>query len=230
MAIKIEINKFTLKGVEKSKQKLKQEIQKAADKGVKKIRKEKRAKVSAYRREISLLATKARKRIEVLERNNLQDSPAYQRYLKEGAQPFGIKGKDYNEVQQEAARIRRFLESETSTFKGIRNVLTDMAKNTGIKYKNFSELKEKSKQFFDLAGKVEQYLRATQNAASAFGYNQIWEAINQYTEQEESDLDSSEFDLEEATEKIGKALLLIEKPITVTVNNEWFRLENDDSL
>lgn len=173
---------------------------------------EKRKAISRFRRQVSLLATKANKRIARLEKNNLTDSPAYQRLIKDGLPKFGIKGKTYNEVRQELSRINRFLDSTTSTIGGVRTVLVDMAKNTGISYSNFNQLKEKASKFFELSNKVEQYLRHMHSAGSAFGYQQIWEAIDVYIQNTKRDLDQTEFDLDKAIESISNALLEYNTP------------------
>lgn len=135
------------------------------------------------RAEIRKLTATANKRIERLEKNGLESSPAYQKWLADGEVKFSVKGKDYNQLQKEVARLKRFLNSETSTVRGVNRTLKEMAKNTGIKYKNLKDLRTKSAKFFELASKVEQYLRTVDDIASAIGYQKIWEAINKYTKQ-----------------------------------------------
>lgn len=158
------------------------------------------------RREASRLASIANKRIERLERNNLRSSPAYQKWVEEGEVRFGVKGKTINEVQAEMSRLRKFLDAKTSTIRGINSTLKEMAANTGMKYKNLSELKAKAENFFTLASKVEQYLRTVEDIASAIGYQKIWEAINVYVKDAELDLGESTVDLDQLTEIVTKAL------------------------
>ena len=90
-------------------------------------------KISEDRREASRLASLANKRAQRLEANGLQDSPAYQMYLKTGGK-FGVKGKTHNELQQEVSRLKRFIDMNTSTVKGVTTTLKEMAANTGISY------------------------------------------------------------------------------------------------
>lgn len=185
------------------------EGQKGIKKGLNKIEKdlnEKAEKIRKYRKEASRLSAMANKRIARLEKNNLTDSPAYQKYLESGGEKFGIKGKTYNEVQQEMARLRNFINSETSTVRGVNKVLKDMASNTGIKYENMKELRQSSKVFFELASKVEQYLRTVDDMASAIGYQKIWQAINKYTQTEKIELSKGIKDVEKLTEKVVGAL------------------------
>lgn len=187
--------------------------------------KEKADKIRAFRKEASRLASIANKRVERLERNDLQSSPAYQAYL-EGGGKFGVKGKTYNEVQSEVARLKRFIDSNTSTVKGVNNTLKEMAKNTGIKYKNLTELRAKSTKFFELASKVEQYLRTVEDMASALGYQKIWEAINKYTQDGQIDLSSGEVDIDSMVTSVSSALAEYDQPAPIIEG--WYSLKKDD--
>lgn len=183
---------------------------------------EKKKRIAAYRREASRLAAMANKRIKRIEENDLKSSPAYQRYVKDGEQRFGVKGKTYNEVQAEVARLHRFLNSETSTIRGINKNLKEMATNTGIKYKTLKELRAKAEQFFELASKVEQYLRNVEDMASAIGYQRIWEAINTYTQEASIDLSDSESKMESMIEAISKALVEQNKKLARPLSVRWY--------
>ena len=177
--------------------------------------------IKAMRKEASRLASLANKRVARLERNELKDSPAYKQYIESGGK-FGVKGKDYNQVQQELSRLRRFIDSQTSTVKGTINNLKAMAANTGIQYKNLKDLKTKSAKFFELAGKVEQYLRSVDDMASAVGYQKIWEAINEYTDKARIDLGDSERDIDSMIADVTTAIKEYETPDTINEINENF--------
>ena len=172
----------------------------------------KEKRIRDFRKEASRLASMANKRIERLEKNNLTDSPAYKRYIKDGGQRFGVKGKSYNQVQSEVARLNRFLNSETSTIKGINSVLKNMAENTGIKYSNLEDLRKKAPKFFELASKVEQYLRTVEDMASAISYDKIWEIINEYTEANKIALDDSESDIDNMIKAVVNAIKEYDEP------------------
>lgn len=158
------------------------------------------------RKDASRLASMANKRLQRLESAGLTHSPAYKKWLEDGGQKFGVKGKTINEVQAEVARLKNFINSNTSTIRGLNNTLKEMAANTGMKYSNVKELHAKSEKFFELASKVEQYLRTVEDMASAIGYQKIWEAINQYVEATDADLTSSSIDLDQMTAIISDAL------------------------
>lgn len=183
---------------------------------------EKEQRIKEFRREASRLAAIANKRVGRLEKNNLKSTPAYQRYIEGGR--FGVKGKDYNQVQKELSRLKSFLDSETSTIRGANKTLKDMAKNTGIQYSNLTELRDKAPKFFELASKVEQYLRNVEDMASAIGYQKIWEAINQYTDSAKIDLAQADTDIDGMISAVTRALTEFEKPIAdrINVSNEAF--------
>lgn len=161
---------------------------------------------SEFRRMVSRLAATANKRIQRLEKNNLTDSPAYQKLVENGEPKFGVRGKTYNEVQAELSRINKFLDSQTSTIRGINQSLKTIAKNTGLKYRNLKDLKSKASKFFELADKVEQYLRNVEDSASAIGYHRIWEVINEYVKSSKVDLSNSENSIDEMVQQITEIL------------------------
>ena len=197
--------------------------------------KQKEERIRQLRREASRLVSMANKRLIRLEANKLTDVPAYQQLVDiMGDKPrFSIRGKDYNELQKEIARMRRFLDAKTSTVRGANQVLKEMAKNTGIKYKTMKELREKSKIFFELASKVEQYLRTVHDIASAIGYQKIWQAVNTYVKDVQRDIDATQLDLERAVFEISEAIREYEEKEYVVGNYDnqiagWFRLADDD--
>ena len=177
--------------------------------------------IKAMRKEASRLASLANKRVARLESNGLKESPAYKQYIESGGK-FGVKGKTYNQVQTELSRLNKFINAQTSTVKGTINNLKAMAANTGITYKNLKDLKVKSAKFFELAGKVEQYLRTVDDMASAVGYQKIWEAINEYTDAARVDLGDGEADIDSMIEAVTTAIKEYETPDTINEVNENF--------
>lgn len=164
-----------------------------------------------FRREASRKAQIANKRIQRLERAGLRNSPAYRKYVEEGGAKFGVKGKTFNEVQSEMARLNRFLDAKTSTIRGINTTLKELAANTGMKYKNLADLRSKADTFFELSSKVEQYYRTAEDIASAIGYQKIWEAINVYVQDAEIDLGDAEVDIEQMTQAVTALLTGIDR-------------------
>jgi len=159
-----------------------------------------------YRKEVSRLAALANKRIKRLEANDLTDSPAYQRLVKDGIVKFGVRGKTHRELQTELSNLKRFIGSDTSTIRGINTNLKNIAENTGIRYNNIKELRLKASKFFELSSKVEQYLRTVEDMASAIGYNQIWEVINVYVQENKIDLASAETNIDDLVEGVSSIL------------------------
>ena len=126
--------------------------------------------------------------------------------LNDGGVRFSVKGKTHNQLQSEVARLKKFMESETSTVRGLNNTLKNMAKVTGVKYRNLRDLQSKAKNFFTLANKVEQYLRTVNDIASAIGYQKIWTAINQYVQKNKIDLANAEGNIEGLTKTVSELL------------------------
>ena len=186
---------------------------------------DKAKKIAEYRREASRLASLANKRVARLEANDLTDSPAYQMYIKTGGK-FGVRGKNHNELQQEVSRLKRFIDMNTSTVKGVTTTLKEMAANTGISYANMKELKQKSAKFFELASKVEQYLRTVEDMASAIGYQKIWETINQYVKSGEIDLSNADGDIDGMVRAVTDAIKQYETPIANRTTGKWFKLKD----
>lgn len=186
-------------------------------------------RMAAYRTEASRLASMANKRVKRLETKNLTDSPAYKKFIDEGGAKFSVAGKSHNELQSEVARMRRFVESKTSTIRGYNKTLKEMAANTGIKYKNVKELRTLGPKFFELSSKVEQYLRTVEDMGSALGYQQIWTAVNEYVKTNQVDLGSAEANIDQMTHSVGEALRNFESP-TEMPNGEWWKLTDFDEL
>lgn len=179
----------------------------------------------AYRREASRLASMANKRVARLERNNLKDTPAYKAYIETGGK-FSVKGKTYNQLQQEVARLRRFIDAKTSTIKGTNTFLKEMAANTGMKYENLTELRSQAGKFFELASKVEQYMRNVHDMASAIGYQKIWEVINQYVQEQNVDLTDGKLDIDSMIESVSKGLIEYENKMPIVKG--WYTLKKSD--
>ena len=181
------------------------------------------------KREANRLTSMANKRVRRLESNNLTDAPAYQQYMQGGGK-FTVRGKDFNQLQAEIARLQNFLNSETSTVRGYNNVLKEMANNTGIKYKNLTDLKEKSSTFFELQSKVEQYLRQVEDMGSAIGYQKIWETINVYVRDNKVNLSSDKLDIDGMVQQLTQAIKSHDEPFNGFNSKMWYELSDDTHL
>lgn len=178
-----------------------------------------------FRKEVSRLASLANKRIQRLEGAKLTDSPAYQKWVENGGVKFGVKGKTYNQLQSEMARLNRFINAQTSTIRGINSNLKEMAANTGIKYGTLKELRSKAANFFELSSKVEQYLRTVNDMASAIGYNKIWEVINEYVEREKIDLSEAENNIDELSKMVSELIVQQQNHNATVIDDGWVVLE-----
>ena len=159
----------------------------------------------SLKREVSRLASMANKRLVRLENNGFEDSPAYKQWFESGGEKFSVRGKDYNALQKELARVRQFVNAKTSTIRGAQSVLKAIAANTGANFKG-KELWAQASNFFRVASMIEQYIRNTEDVASAIGYQKIWTAINQYTQANNIDLAAMQVDMEQMVGNIAQMI------------------------
>lgn len=192
----------------------------------------KEQRMKAYRAEARRKVSLANKRIRRLEEQGLQNSPAYQGLIKSGEPRFSVKGKDFNQLQAEVARLDRFINAGTSTVRGIVNHTKNLAKITKFKYDKVGELKQSLDLFFELSSTIEQYLRSVHDMASAIGYQKIWESINVYIEKNKVDLSDGKQNIEQLITDISNAIVEEESPEHITSNpaddgstvDAWFKL------
>lgn len=136
-----------------------------------------------YRQEASRKVSMANKRLKRMEEQNLSMSPAFRKWVDEGGQKFGIKGKSTAEVKAEVSRLNKFLKQTTSTVKGTKKYLTNIASQVGIKqWGSFSSLNTQLKDFFEVSNRVQEYLKNTKEVSVSIGYKKIWEQVNEYAQ------------------------------------------------
>ena len=181
-------------------------------------------KYLALKREVSRLASMANKRLKRLERNELTDLPAYQSWVKSGAIKFSVKGKDYNQLQSEFWRVKRFLDNKTSLVREANNYLREIAENTGIRYNSLADLKIKAREFFRLAEKIKEYYKMSELTALALDYQKIWEQINVQIKQGIIDLTG----VESIEQTLQIFINELEKVSPVENNQEGFKEGNKD--
>ena len=136
-----------------------------------------------YRQEASRKVSLANKRLARMEQQNITMSPAYKKWVEEGGQKFGIKGKSTEEVRAEVARLNKFIKQTTSTVKGTKKYLTNIASQVGIKqWGSFQSLNTQLSTFFEVSERVREYLRNTKEVSVSIGYKKIWEQVTEYAE------------------------------------------------
>lgn len=171
------------------------------------------------KKEVSRLASMANKRLKRLEKNELTELPAYKSWVESGAIKFSVKGKDYNQLQSEFWRLKRFLDNKTSLVRGANKYLKEMAENIGIKYNSLADLKAKSKEFFKLADKIKEYYKMSEMNALALDYQKIWEQINVQIKRGILDLTG----VESTEERLQTFIRELEKVSQVENNQEGFK-------
>ena len=160
-------------------------------------------KEKQLRREASRLVSLANKRLKRIEQQGLIESPAYKKFIEDGGQKFGIRGKTMEEVKQEVARMNDFIKKQTSTVTGTKKYLTNVAKSVGItKIENFKELQGQLNTFFRGVDKVRDYLQNSKEVSVAIGYSKIHEVVSNYVQEVGSELDSIDDLIIEMAEKV----------------------------
>ena len=157
---------------------------------------DKAEKMKSFREETARLNSMANKRIRRMTSKadeNGFTSPALEKWKKEGSQFFEIRSKtSWNELQKERARVGNFLNSSTSSITGTNKILKEMADNTGVQYENMADLQNKSKKFFELSNKIDQYYKS--KSGEYKGYQTIWDNINKYVKLDGIDLNNANID------------------------------------
>lgn len=177
-----------------------------------------------FRQEVSRKASLANKRLARLEKNNLQESPAYKKFMESGGGKFSIRGKTGTELSRELIRINNFIDMKTSTVKGLNQVLKDTADRVGVKYKDMKQLHEYSSRFFELYNKSLQYLDTVEKMGHAFDSTEIMETVRQLVKQEKINLEDSEKSIDEMVERVTNMLTEIDNPSDQISGDDWYRL------
>ena len=159
-----------------------------------------------YRQEASRKVSMANKRLKRMEEQNLTMSPAYKKWVDEGGQKFGIKGKSTQEVRAEVARLNKFLNQTTSTVRGTKKYLTNVAEQVGItNYNSFQSLNSQLKDFFEVSDRVREYLKNSKEVSVSIGYKKIWEQVNEFAETVGKEFNDLNKDIVEIAKSITQA-------------------------
>ena len=159
-----------------------------------------------YRQEASRKVSMANKRLKRMEEQNLTMSPAYKKWVEEGEQKFGVRGKTTKEVQAEVARLNKFLNQTTSTVRGTKKYLTNVAEQVGItNYDSYEYLNSQLKDFFEVSDRVREYLKNSKEISVSIGYKKIWEQVNEYAETVGKEFNSLNQDIVEIAKSITQA-------------------------
>lgn len=159
-----------------------------------------------YRQEASRKVSMANKRLMRMEQQNLTMSPAFKKWVEDGAQKFGIRGKSMEQVRVEVARLDKFLKQSTSTVRGTKKYMTNIANQVGVKqWGSFQSLNQQLEGFFEVAEKVQDYLKNSKEVAVSIGYKKIWEQVNEYAETVGKEFSSLNADVVEIANTILQA-------------------------
>lgn len=161
------------------------------------------------RQEASRLVSLANKRLKRMEQQNLQDSPAYKSWIDSGGAKFGVRGKTMEQVQAEVGRLNKFIKQSTSTVKGAKNYFRNVGRTVGItEYKDIPDLQNKLNNFFEITGKVKEYLHNSKEIGVAIGYQKIWEIVSDYVQEVGAETEDVEQAVIDVARKIVPATVM----------------------
>ena len=156
------------------------------------------------RQEASRLVSLANKRLKRLEKQNLQDSPAYKSWVDSGGAKFGVRGKTMAQVQAEVGRLNKFINQSTSTVRSAKQYFVNVGRNVGItEFKDIPDLQNKLNNFFEITGKVKEYLHNSKEIGVAIGYQKIWEIVSDYVQEVGAETE----DVEQAVLDVAKKIV-----------------------
>ena len=111
-----------------------------------------RLNYTELRQTVNRLASTANKRLATFEKRGVS-SPAVWRVQQSGGR-FGPRGKDINALRAEYARVRSFIESKTSTIKGIKKVETETIKK--LKAKGIEVTRDKVAELWEAYERIKE--------------------------------------------------------------------------
>ena len=162
------------------------------------------AKERALRQEASRLSSLANKRLKRMSEQNLQNSPAFKSWIDSGGAKFGVRGKNMAQVQAEIGRLNKFINQSTSTVRGAKKYYKQVARTVGVtEWKDIPDLQNKLNNFFEITGKVKEYLHNTKEIGVAIGYQKVWEIVSDYVEEMGDDI----VDVEQAVLDIANKIV-----------------------
>lgn len=155
------------------------------------------------RQEASRLSSMANKRLKRVEEQNLVNSPAYKKWVEDGSQKFGVRGKTMEEVKFEIGRLNDFLDKSTSTVTGAKKHFKNVADKIGIvKWNDMNDLQNKINNFFEITAKVKEYLYNSKEIGVAIGYQKIWEVVSDHIEEMNTEIEDVESEVLKITETL----------------------------
>lgn len=171
--------------------------------GMQKEIKELQEEEKKLRREASRQASMANKRLKRLQEQDLTNTPAFRSWYDEGGVKFGVKGKSNKELQHEMARMKRFLKMQTSTVRGAKQNLENVAKRIKIyHWDNYKDLEQQISNYYSLQSKVLEYSSNIKEIGVSLNYEKVGEYVADYLQETNGVMLGTGEEIAEITEKI----------------------------
>lgn len=137
--------------------------------------------VQEFRKRVLKIQSMVNKRLKRLEQAGLQETKAYQQFLKTsgGAPKFSVKGKSYNELVSQYYQMINFINEKSSTVKGAKDVIKDVAKSIGFTFtKNQFTMTAQLGDFWRIYRTLDDYYQKVEKQARHIDYRKMFNAIN----------------------------------------------------
>lgn len=172
--------------------------------------KELKEKERELRREASRQASMANKRLKRLEEQDLTNTPAFKSWYDDGGVKFGVRGKTNREVQHEMARMKKFLNMQTSTVTGAKKNLENIANRINIyHWDNYKDLEKQIANYYSLQQKVLEYSSNIKEIGVSLNYQKVGEYVADYLNETNGEI-----------QETGEEVLKITKHIMESIGNQ----------
>lgn len=167
-----------------------------------------------FRKKVNALKNKANNRLKKLEKNKLENTPAYKAFTTYHGEPrFGIKGKTREQVRAEYFKIKHFLESSTSTVKGAEKYLSRQMSITGLKGGN---AQGQIANFWGIADELRKSMQAVKRSYLALDSERVINSVRQVIQENEEGAD----DLESMGDALLSAWAELERELPNAVSDD----------
>ena len=175
-------------------------------KGAKELKEDERK----LRREASRQASMANKRLKRLKEQDLTNTPAFKSWYDDGGVKFGVRGKTKKEVQHEMARMKKFLNMQTSTVTGAKKNLENVANRINIyHWDNYKDLEKQISNYYSLQQKVLEFSSNIKEIGTSLNYEKVGEYVADYLRETNGEI-----------RETGEEVLEITKNIMESIGNE----------
>ncbi len=177
------------------------------------------------KKQVQRLYERMQKRMKVLEKNDMANSPAYKDFMRfsqnrtKGQSRSSI---DIAEIRTELKELSRIDKMKTSGYKKILGTMKKVASNMNIKYSTEKDLIASSKNYFKVFERANQYLNTVSGTSINYDSERVINSINTLVESEKIELFNQSLDLDLLVKEVSD--LVIKEKRLDTVKKGDFKI------